>query len=123
MDGTGAGAPDGKASARLLVIALLALLIAAIVSPAGALASATRTWKSGVFAGYGPAPDEQFATWRGAPIQTATDYLESANWSQIEDPVWDIDEWQQAPQIQPVLTIPAVAEQRWIAVGGGSWRL
>lgn len=66
-----------------------------------------------MFAGYGPTADQAFATWRGAPVQTATDYLESADWSQIERPAWDIWAWQQAPNIQPVLTVPL-----WPGVAG-----
>lgn len=66
-----------------------------------------------MFAGYGPMADEAFATWRGAPVQTATDYLESADWNQLEDPTWDIRAWRQAPSIQPVLTVPM-----WAGTGG-----
>lgn len=96
----------------LAVIAVAGGCLAAAL-PGTALASSSRTWKSGVFAGYGPWQDEEFEAWRGAPIQTATDYMEWSNWSEIEDPSWDIAAWQQAPSIQPVLSIPM-----WAATGG-----
>lgn len=94
----------GKAAAAICVLAALA--------PA-AHAGTVRDWKSGVFAGYGPAADEQFATWRGAPVQTATDYLESTDWDDIENPAWDIWAWRQSPGIQPVFSV-----QMWPNTGG-----
>jgi hypothetical protein len=86
------------------VVATVACLLSAIAPTAQA--ASPRHWKSGVFAGYLPSADEAFATWRGAPVQTATEYLESADWQQIEDPAWDIRAWREAPSIQPVLTVP-----------------
>ena len=99
----------GKAFTAAVAVVVCALLVIAPTTQAASV----RHWKSGVFAGYGPWGDEAFATWRGAPVQTATDYLESADWHQIEDPAWDIRAWREAPSIQPVLSIPM-----WPGVGG-----
>ena len=65
-----------------------------------------RTWKSGVFAGYGGANDFGFGTWRGSAVQTGGDYLPSDTWANLQDPAWDIWAWQQSPSIQPVLSAP-----------------
>lgn len=100
----------GKAAAAICVLAVFACVV--LLAPA-AHAGTLRGWKSGVFASYGPAGDEQFAAWRGAPVQTATDYLESADWRAIEDPAWDIWAWRQAPSVQPVFSVPM-----WPSTGG-----
>jgi hypothetical protein len=76
---------------------------------------AAQTWDSGVFAGYGPAGDEKFAAWRGAPIQTATDFVSGQTWSQIEDPTTTIDAWRSEPDVQLALSTPM-----WPASPGGS---
>jgi Glycosyl hydrolase family 26 len=104
----------GKAATASCVLAALALAALAPAARAPAAHAGTlRDWKSGVFAGYGPFADEQFAIWRGAPVQTATDYLEAADWHAIENPSWDILAWRQAPSIQPVFSVPM-----WPNTGG-----
>jgi beta-mannanase len=85
----------------------------ALMMPSMSSAASTHSWKSGVFAGYGPWQDEEFQAWRGATVQTATDYMEWSNWSEIEDPSWDIASWEQDPNIKVVMTIPM-----WAATGG-----
>jgi hypothetical protein len=86
---------------RIAMMVVGGLLLSIPAAPAAAA-----NWKSGVFAGYGPSLDEQFATWRGSPIQTATDYMESSTWSELENPAWDIWAWRQAVGVRPVLTVP-----------------
>jgi hypothetical protein len=97
-------------AALVCVVAAIAGALALYAAPAGAT---TRTWRSGVFAGYGPAADVQFGTWRGAAVQTATDYLGSDDWSEIEDPTWTIAQWGSAPGVRPDLTVAL-----WPATGG-----
>lgn len=104
-----AGGSTGKALAA--VVATIVCVLLAMAPPSEA--TGARHWKSGVFAGFGPTADEAFAAWRGAPVQTATDYLESADWREIEDPAWDIWAWRQAVGVQPVLSVPL-----WANVGG-----
>jgi hypothetical protein len=97
-------------------------VVAAMLAPATAQASTrttvkpaavkattkapVRTWRSGVFAGYGGANDAAFGTWRGSAVQTGGDYLPSDTWANLENPAWDIWAWQQSPSIQPVLSAP-----------------
>jgi hypothetical protein len=66
--------------------------------------AATRTWKSGAMAGYGGSGAAAFATWRGAAVQTGTDYLPQDTWAGLENPAWDIWAWGLSPQTQPVLS-------------------
>jgi hypothetical protein len=66
-----------------------------------------------VFAGFGPTVDQQFGDWRGAPIQTATDYTSSDNWSNLQNPTWTISHWAAVPSVQPDLSIAM-----WPASGG-----
>jgi beta-mannanase len=93
---------------------LIALsLLAALPACASAARPAARTWKSGVFHGYGPQGDLAFGTWRGAAVQTATDFTAWDDWSLIENPQWDIAAWQSAPSVQPVWSMPM-----WPNTGG-----
>lgn len=64
------------------------------------------SWRSGVFAGYSPASDESFAVWRGGAIQTATDYIGSVSWAQIENPARTLSSWAADPSLQLVLSVP-----------------
>jgi beta-mannanase len=82
-------------------------------SPSSATALPARTWKSGVFHGYGPAGDLAFGTWRGAAVQTATDFTAWDDWALIENPQWDIAAWQPVPSVQPTLSMPM-----WPNTGG-----
>lgn len=66
-----------------------------------------------MFSGYGPSGDVRFAAWRGAPIQTATDFISGQTWSQISDPTTTIDAWRSEPQVKLVLSTPM-----WPASGG-----
>jgi beta-mannanase len=88
------------------------------VAPKLATASAAavnpvRYWRSGVFDGYGPLGDAQFAAWRGVTIQTATDWIGSDNWGQIENPSWSIAQWATDKAVQPDLTVAL-----WPSTGG-----
>jgi hypothetical protein len=76
---------------------------------------ASQTWDSGVFSGYGPSGDQEFARWRGAPLQTATDFISAESWSQIADPARTIDLWRSEPNVRLVLSLPM-----WPTTGGGS---
>jgi hypothetical protein len=108
---------SSSASSRLSLasrfprVVLVGLAIVAVIAtvqaprPAAA-ASAGPTWKSGVFAGYGPAADLRFAKWRGLPVATGTDYVPEDSWASMDDPTWDISHWAAAPTIQPVLSVP-----------------
>ncbi len=91
-----------------MAIALLCLL-------AGSAGAAARgpVWRSGAFVGYGGAGDEEFGVWRGAAIQTATDYIGSDDWSQIEDPAWAISQWRAMRGVVPDLSVAL-----WPASGG-----
>jgi hypothetical protein len=70
-------------------------------------------WQSGVFAGYTPGPDEAFAKWRGAAIQTATDFMSSGTWIQIDHPLSIFLAWRQDRAVRLVLSVPM-----WPATGG-----
>jgi hypothetical protein len=70
-------------------------------------------WKSGVFAGYTAGPDEAFAKWRGAAIQTATDFVSSGSWTQIAHPLSVKLAWRQDHAVQLVLSVPM-----WPDTGG-----
>jgi hypothetical protein len=92
------------------------LLVAVALSVLGCASSATAatpTWRSGVFAGFGPTADQQFGAWRGAPIQTATDYTSSENWTNLQNPIWTISHWAAVPSVQPDLSVAM-----WPATGG-----
>jgi hypothetical protein len=98
-----------RAAAALVGSSLLLL-----VAPAPGWASGTPvSWPSGVFAGYGPAGDAGFGAWRGAPVQTATDYIGSDNWGQIEDPAWAISQWSADRAVTPDLSVAL-----WPSSGG-----
>lgn len=86
------------------IAAMIAIALALALAPARARADGP-TWKSGVMAGFGPWADESFATWRGWPIQTATDFI-GGPWSQLENPAWTIWAWSQDPSVRLVLTVP-----------------
>jgi hypothetical protein len=114
-----------RGRAQLVMLLALAALVAGLIGavPSHALPARARpathatlvapTWRSGVFNGYGPAGDLLFASWRGRPVQTATDFVGGDNWLQIEDPAWDIVQWATEPSITPVLSV-----QLWPASGG-----
>jgi hypothetical protein len=70
-------------------------------------------WQSGVFAGYTPAPDEAFAKWRGAAIQTATVFMSSGTWIQIAHPLSISLGWRGDRAVRLVLSVPM-----WPAAGG-----
>jgi hypothetical protein len=93
---------------RLIVFVLLALAVAC-----GTASASTPKWRSGAFVGYGGAGLSQFAEWRGAPVQTATDYLGSDNWGEIEDPAWAITQWAADRAVTPDLSVAM-----WPATGG-----
>jgi hypothetical protein len=63
-------------------------------------------WRSGVYAGHIPADDEAFAEWRGAAIQTATDFMGSATWTQLAHPLLVSVAWRYDPAVQLVLSVP-----------------
>jgi glycosyl hydrolase family 26 len=86
--------------------ALVALTTVLAAGANAATKPVVRTWKSGVMAGYGGANAAAFGTWRGATVQTATDYLPEDTWSNVENPAWDIWAWSLSPTIQPVLSAP-----------------
>ncbi|HWB66245.1 MAG TPA: hypothetical protein VG708_05410 [Mycobacteriales bacterium] len=78
--------------------------VAAGRTAGAASATVNRTWKSGVFAGYTPAADRGFAAWRGAPIQTATEFTPAVTWAQLEDPAQIIADWGSVHSVQLVLS-------------------
>lgn len=100
-----------------MAAALLAVTVTGCSSPSAAALHrpASQTWDSGVFSGYGPKGDLAFARWRGAPLQTATDFMSSEGWAQIADPVATINLWRSAPAVRLVLSVPM-----WPTSGGGS---
>lgn len=105
-----------------LVVLVVGTLIAGVVVAGRAQQAAPptarpadQTWDSGVFSGYGPSGDLAFAAWRGAPIQTATDFMSSEGWAQIADPVTTTSLWRSAPGVRLVLSVPM-----WPTTGGGS---
>jgi hypothetical protein len=89
---------------------VVALIVLGCAAPASA---ATPTWRSGVFAGFGPTADQQFGAWRGAAIRTATDYTSSENWTNLQNPAWTISQWAAVPSVQPDLSVAM-----WPATGG-----
>lgn len=97
----------------LTLLAVVALGLASSPAAEAARAPSGRTWKSGVFNTFVPPGDEQFAAWRGAPIQTATTYLGADDWSQIENPSWAIAAWATDKAVQPDLSV-----QMWPWTGG-----
>jgi hypothetical protein len=101
-----------RCAAALTVLVGLATLASAGVASAASGASAI-TWRSGVFAGYGPSGDAAFGTWRGAPVTSATDFLPSDNWTQMEDPAWAIGQWGPVTSVWPDLSVAP-----WPASGG-----
>ena len=92
--------------------ALVAALSSASTATAASAPSAI-TWRSGVFAGYGPAGDVAFGTWRGVSVTSATDFLPSDNWAQIENPAWAIAQWGPVPGVWPDFSLAP-----WPASGG-----
>ena len=74
------------------------------VTTGAAFAGAVR-WPSGAVVGAGGEGLPGFAAWRGAPVQTATDYLPSDNWAQIEDPSWAISQWAADRGVVPDLSV------------------
>jgi hypothetical protein len=101
------------ARAAVRVRRLLAGAALIVLGCASSASAATPTWRSGVFAGYGPSADQQFGGWRGAPIQTATDFIASDNWTNLQNPVWTISQWAAVPSVQPDLSVAM-----WPATGG-----
>ncbi len=85
---------------RMLVAAALIVVVCA-----SSASAATPTWRSGVFAGFGSSADQQFAAWRGSPIQTATDYIGSTSWNDLQYPTWTISQWAAVPSVQPDLSV------------------
>lgn len=87
--------------------ALMTTLALAATSVAlTACAGAKVTWKSGVFAGYGPANIPAFASWRGTAVTSATDFGPGGTWTAMENPTWDLAVWAPVPQYQLTLTMP-----------------
>ena len=70
-------------------------------------------WMSGVYAGHGPADDEAFAKWRGAEIQTATDFMGTPTWQQIGHPFVLSLAWRTDHALRLVLSVPM-----WPDAGG-----
>jgi hypothetical protein len=70
-------------------------------------------WLSGVYAGHTPADDEAFAKWRGAAIQTATDFIGSGAWGPIEHPLVLSLAWRKDYAVRLVVSVPM-----WPATGG-----
>ncbi len=70
-------------------------------------------WLSGVYAGHTPADDEAFAKWRGAAIQTATDFMGPAGWLQFKHPLVTLLAWRYDDAVRLVLSVPM-----WPASGG-----
>ena len=101
-----------RRAAALLLVAGLATLAFASIATAATGASAI-TWRSGVFAGYGPSGDAAFGTWRGAPVRSATDFLPSDNWTQMDDPAWAIGQWGPVTAVWPDFSVAL-----WPASGG-----
>jgi hypothetical protein len=71
------------------------------------------TWLSGVYAGHTPAQDEDFAKWRGAEIQIATDFVGGGAWGSIEHPLVLSLAWHKDYAVQLVVSVPM-----WPASGG-----
>jgi hypothetical protein len=107
----------GVAAGGVLIVVAVAIAVTqrGSHSPAPTHRPASQTWASGVFAGYGPSGDQHFAAWRGAPLQTATDFISAETWAQIADPMTTIDLWRSAPNVQLVLSVPM-----WPTTGGGT---
>jgi hypothetical protein len=97
-----------RSGSRIVALALLTLAAACGTASAGTL-----KWRSGAFVGYGGAGLSHFAAWRGAPVQTATDYIGSDNWGEIEDPAWAISQWAADRAVGPDLSVAM-----WPATGG-----
>ncbi|HEX3706698.1 MAG TPA: glycosyl hydrolase [Mycobacteriales bacterium] len=70
-------------------------------------------WLSGVYAGHTPAEDEAFAKWRGAAIQTATDFIGGGAWGPIEHPLVLSLAWRKDYAVRLVVSVPM-----WPATGG-----
>jgi hypothetical protein len=70
-------------------------------------------WLSGVYAGHTPTEDEAFAKWRGAAIQTATDFIGSGAWGPVEHPLVLSLAWRKDYAVRLVVSVPM-----WPATGG-----
>ena len=104
---------------------LLVLFVVVVVFVGGIVYKLTRpvhhfakpgpntSWLSGVYAGHTLAQDEAFAAWRGAAIQTATDFIGGGAWEAIEHPLILSLGWRQDYAVRLVLSVPM-----WPASGG-----
>ena len=101
------------ARAAILVLAVVigSVLITIVAGRSGPAAG--HPWRSGGFAGYGPADDLAFGAWRGEPVTSATDFLPSDDWAQIEHPAWAIAHWRSARGVWPDFSVAL-----WPASGG-----
>jgi hypothetical protein len=94
-----------RALLRLLPALVVALFVAVLgAAPANAAGRPNVNWQSGVFNGFGPAPDITFGNWRGLSVQTGTDYVSASTWSLIENPAWDLAAWH-GSTVRPVLSL------------------
>ncbi len=103
--------PDGRSmlTRRLIVLALLALATVGLrdrFCQHTEMAFGCVRW----LRGRGPGSVRDVA---GAPAQTATDYIGSDNWGEIEDPAWAISEWAADRAVVPDLSVAL-----WPATGG-----
>ena len=95
----------------VLAVAIGGVLITLVTGRSGP--AARHNWRSGVFAGYGPADDLAFGTWRGEPVASATDFLPSDDWAEIENPAWAIEHWRSVRGVWPDFSVAL-----WPASGG-----
>ncbi len=105
--------PAGRGLAWLALLIALGGCAGILTSIVGSGGSKPVSWRSGVFAGYGPAGDAAFGAWRGVPVRESTDYVGSDDWREIEDPVRVITEWGADRAVQPDLSVAL-----WPATGG-----
>jgi hypothetical protein len=89
-------------------VALVVAIIVYLTRPVHHYSAHVRkqAWLSGVYAGHGPPPDEAFAKWRGAEIQTATDFMGTPTWQQIGHPFLLSLAWRTDHAVRLVLSVP-----------------
>jgi hypothetical protein len=72
------------------------------------------TWKSGVFTGDGGSGDRardlQFGVWRGRAVKVATDYQDSATWTELARSFRIINNWGHQHKTQLSLSLPMVSQ-------------